>query len=507
MKKIFSLFILTLSLTLVGCNNVESLASSSYSSSTTSSESYDDELLVYECKEELIEDATKYPYTLNNAYNATMEYNYKDLSRHYYYNVDYMPTRGDVNVLVIPVKFANYTKYSRQIHRQKIYDAFFGSSEETGWESVSSYYYKDSYGSLRMSGVVTEFYEAEYESSLNFRGTMDILTDAVEWYKERYNDDGKKFDSDGDGFIDAVALIYNAPAHYENNGNLWAYTYWAQDRPNISSPVANAFFWGSVSFLYSDQNISIDSHTYIHEFGHIMGLEDYYNYNSNYGSYAGGFSMQDFNVGDHDPFSKLILGWARPIVVKDTTTIELSPTTTSGQMIVLKPDNYDMVSPFDEYLIIEFYTPLYLNQQDTTYAYSYGYPTGSKESGIRLWHVDARLLKNYYDTGILDFTNTIEDGNRYIVCSSNTTGQAVDLDCSEFRLNKLLRKGKETSFELGEYFSTKDLFVEGDTFTMEDYKESFTNEGLLNSGESLGFSFSVDSIIKNQKAVISIVKE
>ena len=94
-------------------------------------------------------------------------------------------------------------------------------------------------------------------------------------------------------------------------------------------------------------NAPIDAHTYIHEAGHVLGLEDYYNYDrtSNYGA-AGGFNMQDYNVGEHDPYSRVALGWIDPIVPSGNTTLTITP----GEAIILSPNNLSAASPFDEYL-------------------------------------------------------------------------------------------------------------------------------------------------------------
>ena len=60
--------------------------------------------------------------------------------------------------------------------------------------------------------------------------------------------------------------------------------------------------WGAPDYGYG----KVDAHTYIHEMGHMLGLPDYYDYSFK-SSPTGMYDMQDNNVGDHNPFSKMHL--------------------------------------------------------------------------------------------------------------------------------------------------------------------------------------------------------
>ena len=64
--------------------------------------------------------------------------------------------------------------------------------------------------------------------------------------------------------------------------------------------------------------VAINCEAVIHETGHALGLNDYYDYKD--GGVKGGvgsFAMMDANQGDHDPYSKAILGWTHSTVVVD----------------------------------------------------------------------------------------------------------------------------------------------------------------------------------------------
>ena len=94
-------------------------------------------------------------------------------------------------------------------------------------------------------------------------------------------------------------------------------------------------------------------------------------------------------------------------------------------MILLSPSPNSSNSPFDEYLLLEYYTPTGLNKFDCDYSYHYpyDYPQGPKASGIRVWHVDARLAKYVQEGWSYHFevtTNPPSASNLVLMGMSNT---------------------------------------------------------------------------------------
>ncbi|NLB49015.1 MAG: hypothetical protein GX813_04175 [Erysipelotrichia bacterium] len=390
---------------------------------------------------------------------------YKDYAANSLYDFSVAPSQDNAKLLIIPVWFDESYKYinpeMKDTIREDIQTSFFGSAEETGWQSVKSYYEIESHGTLTLSGTVSEWYGLEttvrlsdYRASIS--NTENLVKMATEWYFANHDDSRTSYDCDKDGYLDGVVLIYGAPDYtavgpaidqnYKNYTNLWAYTNWVQgtSTKNIFIPGAKPFIWASYSFMYGQQRVEsrtgdkrfysgdtthclLDCHTYIHEIGHLFGLTDYYDYSDTYIP-AGGFSMQDRNIGGHDPFSVYALGWAEAYIPTYSTTINLQPFTTSGEIIILTPGFNVHNSPFDEYLIIEYYTRDGLNQFDATNLYmnSPSYTKGPERKGIRLWHVDARLL--YSRTGSLNpnnfTTNPKSDVYKMAMMMSNTYAPA-----------------------------------------------------------------------------------
>ena len=113
-------------------------------------------------------------------------------------------------------------------------------------------------------------------------------------------------------------------------------------------------------FFEKSRPMAINCETVIHETGHALGLEDYYDTTGATGGFGGG-TMMALNVGDHEAYSKAILGWIDPYIVINTdTTITLDEYELSGDAIFIAKD-YDGVY-FNEYYIIDYYTPTGLNE-------------------------------------------------------------------------------------------------------------------------------------------------
>lgn len=456
-------------------------------------------------------------------------YLYKDYAKHTGY-MSVCPSVGESKLLVVPVWFTDSSDYidmsCREDVRSDINTAYLGTSEETGWESVKSYYYKDSFGSCLMDGVTTKWYECGKSSSDFYQdsnATAQLVLDSVSWYKKTYDAGSMRdFDKDNDGYLDGVVIIYAAPDYISvgdsSRSNLWAYTSWLGTSASPLRPNANAFFWSSYDFMYSsDKSLertgitdyghgdtrycNVDSHTFVHEMGHVFGLSDYYDYGGA-SSPAAGFSMQDYNVGAHDPYSRLSLGWGTPIVPFKTTTLDVKPIEESGEMVILSPEYTG--SPFDEYIILELYTPTRLNKFDTDHSYEHRYPQGPQTTGVRIWHVDGRLVKIVYSSRyqgwVLGEITTVPSSSYtsmtwHATTNTNAGDRAINY-AGEYEYNELelIRNDKNASYNSSDSLNEDSLFYEGDTFSLKDYSKQFVNGTKLNGDISLGWEVTFNSV-------------
>ena len=176
--------------------------------------------------------------------------------------------------------------------------------------------------------------------------------------------------------------------------------------------------------------------------------------------------------------------------------------------------------PFDEYLLIELFSPTGLNKFDCDYQYSSNSPQGPNTLGIRLWHVDSRLTYEVSAGGrwgttsySTTLTSNVQTSNCTLAFSNtyNKSGYGTVLGSSydNYNLLQLIRNNTSESHKTRSSLSSASLFKQGDSFDMTTYKSQFVKKPYLNSGIDLGWSFSVDSITNENgemKATITCTK-
>lgn len=453
------------------------------------------------------------PASSNNYHRATNldpNFNLQDVMKHGDLNA--IPSVGeDVNVLVIPVEVSDFPFTTKKLN--DIETVFNGSVEDTGyWHSVSSFYKESSYGKLDLNFTVANKYVtgktsaqlATLTSGVQYF-TQNVLRNAVSDYKSKNGTSStQKFDSDTDGFIDAVWMVYSAPNYSSKDApknmsdDYWAYVFWDYDQAqkgSPTSPVQNVYGWASFDFMYEGAGPNkVDAHTFIHETGHLLGLDDYYNYDYPDNKYApmGGIAMMDNNITDHDAWSKMILGWQNPYIVTGDAEITISPSQINGDSILIA-DSWNGTS-YDEFLLLELYTPTGLNLLDSTTAYSgtKGYTT----AGIRLLHVDSRLglfASNGNFSGYREPTSLSGTGNsQYNFAHSNTPSSSVD---DEYRLIHMIQATNVNTFKNDGSGKNADLFTTGKSFSMATYGPNFFKNGTkLNNGNALGYTIDFVSV-------------
>lgn len=339
------------------------------------------------------------------------------------YYIDGCPTTGDIKVLVIPVEFSDRTAASLGYSLDKLNKAFNGSGNDTDYRSVSEFYFESSYGKLDLEFVVLDewfrpshnstYYasqEMDYYGSQVFIGDQLIMDEALAYLESRM--DLSEFDSDGNSIIDAVVMINTLEIDPDTDFN-WAYRYWniytdSEDYYfEYDGVSANDYLWASYQFLYEDENqhfndtTAMNTYTFIHEFGHVLGADDYYDYTGE-NSPLDGRDMMDYMNGDHNPYTKFNYGWlttSRLVVASDKVTLTLNEFTSTGDSIIIANNWDDTLGAFQEYYVLMYYKHTGLNNDGYYF----------DQEGIVMYHVNASL---YLET---------EDGEPYyIVYNSNT---------------------------------------------------------------------------------------
>ena len=356
-----------------------------------------------------------------------------------------LPDSGTYSALVVPVQFTDTTISSSSL--TKLNKALNGSTTDTGWQSVKTYYQTSSFGALNLSFDIQSVYVASGSSSYyntynsnNVDGPELLLRQVLAYYEDKL--DLTKYDVNNDGCIDAVYLIYSAPVEYEDDDSIyWAYVTWSNDQTAYDGVYPYYYLFAGFDFM--DEGVSgdmINASTYIHETGHLLGLDDYYDYYEGEGSDMGlgGADMMDYTIGDQNVYSKTMLDWVTPTVVTQTGTYTLTPSQTAGDCLMLLLD-YDG-SYFSEYLLIDLYTSTGLN-----YGHSNNLYDGASY-GVRIYHVDS-TIENPWSDKYGSFT----DNNNSV---------------SALPLITLVEADGETKFASGDGLAERDdLWQSGDVFS------------------------------------------
>ena len=321
-----------------------------------------------------------------------------------------LPNIGEPNILVIPVTFSN--RIIPNDLMEKTNKAFFGTSEETGWESLNSFYCKSSFGKLNIKGnvldpfeasKVTSYYDNLYTQYLKdyddyFAGLISyepfypgdyIVSEALSYYDDTVN--FQDYDTDNDGYIDCIHIVYVNP--FDSGKMWWAYNvYYNKDQMEVDGVKIGTYAFSSYYFFEEElipNKETIGTDTIIHETGHALGLDDYYDYtpDDDIGGGIGAVDIMDSNIADHNSYSKAILGWIDPIIVTDDQTITINSFVETGDAIFIYKEKTNSI--FGEFIAIELYTPTHLN---AIIYDKFGY---LDIVGVKIYHVDARVT----DTG------------------------------------------------------------------------------------------------------------
>ena len=460
---------------------------------------------------------------------------YADFSGNNQNNIVYTPTVGQPKLLVIPLWYNDSTNYVAEAKQTSVHEdiekAFFGTNGDTGWRSVKTYYQEESGGLLNLQGVVSDYLQVPasadfFDSVDRIKRNVEILIDT--YFEANPGQSRKDFDTNNDGVLDGVVFM-NCSRRV--NSDVRGHCNNTESTPNISYPVSSFYMWVSIFDMYGSNYYShtgvmsdndgygytnhceLSTTIYIHEMGHMLGVQDYYDYSFTY-SPAGDFTMQDTeSIGSHDAFSVMAYGWADPYIPTDSCVVKIGAFQSTKDLILLTPHWNKQDSAFDEYLLLELYTPTGLNEFNSEYD-SYG-RTLPTEAGIRLWHVDARLAAFISHQYCDRLTTDALCQYKYWYAMSNTYGNlwnASPLGSSyyDYNLLQFIRNDTDITYRPKASSSTNDtMFKDGDSFDMTTFGGQFKNTGKLNSGLSLGWSFSVviSGTGDNTEATITLVKQ
>lgn len=307
----------------------------------------------------------------------------------------YFPASGDNNLLLILANFADRdTTFSTAD-----FDNFMNEAGYNGTGSFKDYYQEVSRGALTINTTVTKWVEVP--------GNHDYYGPEGKWGEFALQAvqqaaasgiDFSQFDNDGDGEVEGIAIIHQGAGQEvtSDETDIWSHSY------SFSS-------WGVSESERTFNGVVVDQYTIqpewrsssgdintigviCHEFGHNLGLLDFYDTNEETdGQYDGTGAWDIMASGTyngtpsgstpahHNPFSKAELGWVDITVINEPSEISLNPVYTSGEVLKIN-------SPVEnEYLLLE-------NRQKT------GFDAYLPGAGMLVYHVDGNLIEQRRQT-------------------------------------------------------------------------------------------------------------
>ena len=397
--------------------------------------------------------------------------------------VDGCPTTGNPAVLVIPVEFSDRTASSLGYDVSVISDMLCAGSDKCDYYSLHDYYYISSYGKLDLDITVLDYwFRPSKTSSYYYNQTIDYFGEQIPGGDQMVLDEAlaalepqmdlSRFDSDNNGIIDAVILVTTLEIDNSSNADTfyWAYRYWNLYTDSddyyfeYDGVSANDYIWMSYQFIFESTDaygsVSFDDknarcpYTFIHEFGHILGADDYYD-TTGESDPLGGLDVMDAMCGDHNAFTKINLGWitsSRLVTTDSTVTLTLDDFSKNGDTIIIGSNWNPELGAYQEYFILMYYTNTGLNDGE------YGY---FDRSGVLVYKINASLYATEYDGETV-----------YDIYNTNTSPSDPDYGTEDNLIEYVLSaKG-------------------GYTFVAGDKPGKLTDS----TGNSIGYTFVIDSI-------------
>jgi M6 family metalloprotease-like protein len=287
-----------------------------------------------------------------------------------------LPSLGNVKIPALLIAFKDYPA---TVPVDTVRSILFGDGiSGPPHDSLRNFYRRSSYGNLEIDGSVLGWYTTAYNRSQvaqTTEGREKLIQEALNYYDQQGHD-FSQYDNDQNGQIDYLAVMWTGPA-----GD-WATFWWGWNIPWADGSFkVDGKTLGNYSWQWEDR----DPRVVIHETGHALGLPDYYDYDDAIGPRGGvgGLDIMD-GGGDHNCFSKFLLGWVTPYSTPLGEHVHtLRPTTQAPECRLVATTCSARVTEdqaFSEYFLIE-------NRTRGTASNDTGLPG----DGFLVWHVDARM--------------------------------------------------------------------------------------------------------------------
>ena len=269
-----------------------------------------------------------------------------------------------LHCLIILVDFSDMQHETRFNAQPEHFDTLLFSFGVRTPPSMADYYDETSYGQAYLIGQVTQWYRMPQLYSYYFDGQRGFgsyprnaqrLTEDAVLAADR-DIDFTQYDNNGDGYVDALFVVHAGPG-YEDTGNLnyihshaWVTSY----QMDIDGVLVYGY---SMEPEETGSGNLVTIGVFCHEFGHVLGLPDLYDYDYDSQGVGGWSVMAGGSWGGggaipvhFDGWCRFQLGWAIPTTLVDNLSNE------QIDAVEYSPDTYQLFSigmPDPQYFLVE----------------------------------------------------------------------------------------------------------------------------------------------------------
>ncbi|GEM_PF-2872401 len=308
-----------------------------------------------------------------------------------------LPSKGTVKIGVVVLEFQDYKILdyypTNEAMYQDINNKFFGPGDQSmyPYESLARFYSRSSYGQLDITGniigIATWSENRGAITSYEQRHVINEIKNGL----EAAGVDLSQYDNDNDGWIDGLYILWTGPE--DRSQGIWVTCekIWSVD-DKFFVPGAGKYLR---TYVWAPIGWTIGSNVFepmgvIHETGHLLGLPDLYDYTTEEGP-NGALGKMDImdKYGDHNCFSKFLLGWIQPTLIYNLQgdyqyKITLRPSDVSKDAVLIMP-NYHSI--FGEYFMVQNRRPAGNDAKLLG--------DGIFSGGLVIWHIDATMNSDY----------------------------------------------------------------------------------------------------------------
>ena len=395
-------------------------------------------------------------------------------------SVSAAPTSGNISVAFIMAEFEDQD-FQDEYDKDYFEDTAFANTN-----SMWDYFDEVSKGALNIEGNVYGPYTLDGDAA-NYSSGSDFVKDSVE-----IADDDIYFPD-----YDAVVAIHSGPGG-ESSGN--SNDIWSAHWPTLTISTddedenGNDHFVDGITQVPEYQLSNGEKNplgVWCHEFGHELGLPDYYDTDGssegvgNWAVMAGGSWGNNGETPVYfSAYSRYWLGWDEPIIVQgDIANLVIEPVSEGGKIYKLPiPGNW---TASEQYFLLE-------NRQQTKY------DTYLPGEGLLIWHIDEEIMLSKWSS------NTVNNDEDHKGMDLEEADGEDDLDSGENRgdsgdpyrtgsftkdtyPNSLAYNGSESGWKIENIEVDGDNIILDISFLSKPHAIADADEAVVTEGEALQF--------------------